>query len=186
MGFNRAPVVKVTFTLRDQDRVSYSSIYLGKNTTGLLWTDVNSVDFHAYITEFATNLQALTDCFVESINVSLEWLNDAPRTFGTAADVERKAVLQFKTASGFYTLFTIPGAKYDMFDPSTGIDIISTSAVMGDFVGNPLQTELENIHDKIVNGATIATVNYPATDRRHDNIQSLWDAYKQHRSNTRG
>ena len=184
MAFVSKPAIKITYTVRDQSRISYASFHIGKN--GADYPNVNDPAFIAFCNEFAASLQNVSDCFVSGYNITLDYENDAVPTFGPAADVERKGVLQFKTADGFYTLFTIPGAKYDMFDPQDGETIIRPSASADNFDGNPLETHLESIHDKLVNGATIALETFPATDRRGGNINRLWDGYKQHRSNPRG
>ena len=185
MGWNRSNTLKVTFTVRDQQRAGYCSFYLG-DVAGTL-PDPNSADFMAFLGEFATSLQNVTDCYVEQASITYEIFNDAPIQFGASADVERKGVLVFKTEDNFTTIFTIPGAKYAMFSATDGETIIrDASAASGNFNGNPLESHLENIHDKLRNGATILLTTYPVTDRRRKDLRDLKDAYKQHRSNPRG
>ena len=185
MAFNRGNTMKVTFTVRDQQRAGYASFYIGELAGQL--PNPNEAEFTAFIEEFAGNLQDVTDCFVENISVSMDFYNTVGQTFGASADVERKGVLVFKTEDNFTSIFTIPGAKYAMFSATDGESIIrDLAAAAGNFNGNPLEADLESIHDKLVNGVTINLGTYPVTDRREKDIVSLKDAYKQHRSNPRG
>ena len=177
--------MKVTFTVRDQQRAGYCSFYIGEASGQL--PDPNAADFGAFIGEFASSLQNVTDCYVEGASISFDYFNDAAITYGTSADVERKGVFVFKTEDNFTSIFTIPGAKYTMFSTTDGESIIrDLTAPAGNFNGNPLETHLESIHDKLRNGVTIALVTYPCTDRREKDLRDLKDAYKQHRSNPRG
>lgn len=184
MAFNRGNTMKVTLTLRDQQRAGYASFYIGELAGQI--PNPNEAEFQAFIQEFASSMQNLTDCFVEGISISFDFFNDAAQTFGATADVERKGVLVFKTEDNFTSIFTIPGAKYTMFDTTDGETILRDVTAPGSFAGNPLETHLESIHDKLVNGVTINLATHPVTDRREKDITSLKDAYKQHRSNPRG
>jgi len=184
MAFVRRPVTRVTYTLRDQQKAAFASFHL-TTVTGNVLPDINAAPVQTFLGEFADNLQAVSDCFVESFSVTTEWENDVAPVFGAAADVERKAVLQFKTEDGFYSIFTIPGAKYDMFDAADGVQIVRPDN-SGSFAGNTLETPLESIHDKLRNGVTNGAVTHASTDRRAKDLRNLWDAYKQHRSNPRG
>lgn len=184
MAFNRGNTMKVTFSLRDRSKkVSYASFYIGELAGQL--PNPNEAEFTAFVGEFGASLQNLTDCYVDGATISFDFNNDAAQTFGTADDVERKAVLQFRTEDNFTSIFTIPGAKYSMFGPD-GVSIVRDTASPGSFAGNTLETHLESIHDKLVNGVTINLATHPVTDRREADLTSLLDAYKQHRANSRG
>lgn len=184
MAFNRGNTLKVTYTLRDRSKkTSFTSFHIGELAGQL--PNPNEAEFQAFVAEFGSSLAALSDCYVEGISCTFDFFNDAAMTFGTADDVERKAVITFKTEDNFSSMITIPGAKYAMFG-SNGIDIIRDTATGGNFNGNPLESHLESIHDKIVNGVTINLATHPVTDRREKNIVSMIDAYKQHRKNPRG
>lgn len=183
MAFVARPAVKVTFTIEDQDRSSECGFYVGDASGNLV--NIHDPLFRTFLSEFASSLTAVSDCFVSAINVSMALFNDAAISYGAAPDVERKGVLQFATEDGYQTIFTIPGAKYTMFG-ADGTSIIRSSTTPGDFAGNPLETHLESIHDKLRNGVTIAPNTYPCVDRRAKDIRDLRDAYKQHRTNSRG
>lgn len=183
MAFVARDVIKVTYSVEDQQKSSECSFYVGENTGNL--PNIHDPAFRAFIGEFGDNLQAASDCFVSSISVSLALFNDASLSFGASPDRERKGVLQFATEDGFQTIFTIPGAKYSMF-AADGETITRSPTTPGDFAGNPLEATLESIHDKLRNGVTIGAVTFPCTDRRAKDIRDLRDAYKQHRTNTRG
>jgi hypothetical protein len=183
MAFVERDVMKITYTLRDQQRASFASFYIGKVSGA--FPDISNPAFRNFLGEFGDNLAAVSDCYVEGYSISFTWENDVdPIVYGPTADVERKAVLQFKVADGFSTIFTIPGAKYAMFG-ADGETIVRPDN-SGSFDGNALEAPLESIHDKLRNGVTIGLVTYPVTDRRASDFRGLLDAYKQHRSNPRG
>lgn len=183
MAFNRRNTMKVTYTVRDQDpkKVSYATFYIGELAGQL--PNPNEAEFTAFIAEFASSLSNVIDCYVEGATISFDFFNDAAKTFGAAPDVERKGVFTLNTEDGFTSIFTMPGAKYSMFDPGDGSTIIHNG---GSFTGNPLATHLQAIHDKLINGVTINLATHPVVDRREKDLVSLSDAYKQTRSNSRG
>lgn len=184
MAFNRGNTLKVTYTLRDRSKkTSFASFHIGELAGQL--PNPNETEFEAFIGEFGASLIASTDCYVEGVSCSFDFYNNAAQAFGTADDVERKAVITFKTEDNFTTIFTIPGAKYSMFS-SNGIDVIRDSSTSDNFNGNPLETHLEGIRAKLINGVTINLGTYPVTDRREKDVVSMVDAYKQHRKNSRG
>ena len=185
MAFTDRGTLKVTLSLKDQSNKGNSScqFYVGAASGNL--PNIHDTAFRNFIGEFADNVAAVSDCFVESISVSLVMFNDATVAYGDAPDVERKGVLQFKTADGYSTIFTIPGAKYDMFG-ADGESIIRDPDDPEDFGTNPLATPLQSIHDKLRNGVTIAPNTYPVTDRRAKDVRAMFDAYKQHRKKSRG
>lgn len=182
MALNRRNTMKVTYTFRDRSPrgVFYATFYIGELAGQL--PNPNETEFGAFISEFGDSLTNVSDCYVDGATISFDYFNPAASTFGAAADGERKAVLQFNTEDGFQSILTIPGAKYTMFD-TDGETIIRDGAT---FTGNPLATHLQSIHDKMVNGVTINLATYPVTDRREKDLVSIADAYKQHRSNSRG
>lgn len=183
MTFVARDVIKLTYTLQDQEKSSEATFYIGENTGNL--PNIHDAAFRAFIGEFGDNLTALSDCFVSAININLALFNDAAITFGDAPDRERKAVLQFATEDGFQSKFSIPGAKYTMFG-ADGVTITRSPTTPGDFAGNPLEVPLESVHDKLRNGVTVGAVTYPVCDRRAKDLRDLRDAYKLHESNSRG
>lgn len=191
MAFVLRPTATVTFTIEDKQRASTCSFNISLEAPGVVSPPggfdlpINSPGFSAYVLEFASSLQNVTDCRVIAISVSISWVQDTLPAFGTDANVERKGVLQFLTEDGFQTIFTIPGIKNSAIG-GDGVSIIRNVNVPGDFAGNPLETHLESIHDKLRNGATIDLANYPAVDRRGADIRDLIVAYQQHRANPRG
>lgn len=184
MAFTDRAVLKVTFGIIDKDQNASSSQFYVGATAGNL-PNIHDSAFRNFIGEFADNIQAVSDCYVESISVSLVLFNDAALAFGAAPDVERKGVLQFKTSDGYETIFTIPGAKYSMF-AADGVSITRNPADPESFTGNTLATPLQSIHDKLRNGVTVGLVTFPATDRRAKDYRAMVDAYKQHRKRSRG
>jgi hypothetical protein len=184
MAFNRGNTLRVTFTIADQQRKGYCSFYIGELTGQL--PNINDGEFVTFISDFAIDLANVTDCYIESVSCSFDFFNDANITFGAAPDVERKAVLTFKTEDNFTTIFTIPGAKYAMFATDGETVRSDDPNALGAFTGNALRPNLSSIHDKLVNGVTINLGTYPVTDRREKDVRQLKDAYKQHRSNSRG
>lgn len=184
MAFNRQNTMKVTYTIRDQQKAGYASFYIGELTGQL--PNPNEDEFQDFIGEFGSSLANSTDCYVEGATVSFDFLNDAAISFGSAADIERKGVLSLRTEDNFTSIFTIPGAKYSMFDPNDGETIIRDPSNSQSFNTNPLATHLNSIKDKLVNGVTINLATHPVTDRREKDLIGLRDAYKQHRSNSRG
>jgi hypothetical protein len=183
MPFVEREVMKVTYTLRDQQRASFASFHIGKVAGA--FPDISTGAFRNFLGELGDNLAAVSDCYVEGYSITFSYENDAdPIVYGPTADVERKAVLQFKTADGFQTIFTIPGAKYEMFG-ADGETIVRPDN-SGSFNGNALEAPLESIHDKLRNGVTVGVITFPVTDRRGADFRGLLDAYKQHRSNPRG
>lgn len=184
MAFIDRGTLKVTYGLVDKDQNPSSCQYYVGMASGNL-PNIHDVAFRNFIGEFADNLAATSDAYVESISVSLALFNDAALAFGAAPDVERKGVLQFKTSDGYETIFTIPGAKYLMFG-ADGTSIVRDPANPESFTGNALAVPLQSIHDKLRNGVTIAPNTFPVTDRRAKDFGSMVDAYKQHRKRSRG
>lgn len=184
MPFQRGNTMKVTYTFRDKGKKpSYASYYIGELAGQL--PNPNEAEFTAFVQEFGNSLIAVSDCYVEGVTVTFDYYNDAAKSFGAAADVERKAVLSMRTEDQFTTIFTIPGAKYEIFGPD-GESVIRDTANSTNFTGNPRATDLNSIRDKLTNGVTINLATHPVTDRREKDIVSLDDAYKQHRANPRG
>lgn len=184
MAFIDRGTLKVTFGVIDKDQNKSScQFYVGEASGNL--PNIHDAAFRNYIGEFADNLQAVSDAYVESISVSLAMFNDAALAFGAAPDVERKGVLQFKTEDGYETIFTMPGAKYTMFG-ADGTSIIRDATDPELFTGNPLIAPLTSIHDKLRNGVTIGVNTFAVTDRRAKDVRAMVDAYKQHRSRSRG
>jgi hypothetical protein len=184
MAFIDRSIIKVTYGLVDQDQHPSSCQFYVSDASGTL-PDINNASFRAFIGEMGDNLAATSDCYVESITVSLALFNDATLAFGAAPDVERKAVLQFKTEDGYETIFTIPGAKYAMFG-ADGVAVTRNPTDPESFTGNTLAAPLQSIHDKLRNGVTIGLLTHAVTDRRAKDLRQMVDAYKQHRKRSRG
>lgn len=184
MGFQRGNTIKVTYTFKDRGKKpSFASYYIGELAGQL--PNPNEAEFIAFVQEFGSSLIAVSDCYIENVSCTFDFYNDAAMSFGAAADVERKAVLSMKTEDQFQTIFTIPGAKYEIFGPD-GVSVIRDSSNSNNFTGNPRAADLNSIRDKLTNGVTINAATWPVTDRREKDIVSLIDAYKQHRGNPRG
>lgn len=183
MAFVARDVLKVTYTVEDQQKSSDCSFFVGEASGAL--PNIHDPAFRNFIGEFGDNLAAASDCFVSSISISLAMFNDAAISFGASPDRERRAVMQFATEDGFTSQFSIPGAKYAMFGPD-GVSVIRSATTPGDFVGNPLEATLESIHDKLRNGVTIGVNTYPVQDRRGKDLRDLRDAYKANKANSRG
>ena len=182
MAFVRQGVTKLTFNWTDGKDKASSSIHVG-NVAGSV-ASPNESEFESYLLALVADMEAISHATLESVTYSIQWINNAPAIPGVEADVERKAVFVWRTAGGFNSLFTVPGAKGEIFNEEDGV--IRDNAVAGSFTGNPQQTALESMYSKIIDGPTINLQTHMVTDRRDDDISSMRDAYKQHRSNPRG
>jgi hypothetical protein len=187
MAFVLRRVAEITFTVEDKASTSSCSFHIGLGTLvgQAFGLDLRDTDFTTYLEEFASSLQNSTDCRVTGFTLTMKWVQDTLPAFGTDANVERKGVLQFLTADGFQSIFTIPGIKNNAVG-GDGISLIRDVNTPGSFAGNPIETHLESVHDKMRNGVTINAVTYNATDRRGQDIRDLIDAYQQHRARSRG
>lgn len=185
MAWQFGNTLKITYTFRDQskDKVGYASYHIGELAGQV--PNPNESEFKAFVSEFGDSLINASDCYVSDVSISMDGYNDAPKAFGAAPDLERKAVLSLRTQDNFNSLFTIPGAKYAMF-AADGVTITRDPANPQSFNTNPLATHLNSIKDKLINGVTINLATHPVTDRREADLTSLLDAYKQHRGNPRG
>lgn len=187
MAYAMRPTLKVTLTVADKAGTSTSSFHIG--AVDILGTatlpDPNNAAFQAFLFEYASSLQNAVDTRVTDISLAYTYLNDTLAAFSGDPNTERKGVLQFLTADGFYTTVTLPGIKSSAIG-ADGVNIIRDANTAGSFTGNPLETHLESVHDKLRNGVTIGAVTYPVTDRRGADVRDLVDAYQQHRANSRG
>lgn len=183
MAFNLRQVVSVTLTVEDKSGTSTTGFYVGDNAGNPI--DVTNPAFGTFVTEYAASMQNAMDCRVTQITAQYTWIQDTLPAFGGDPNVERKGILQFRTADGFYTTVSIPGIKSAAVS-ADGVNLIRDANTPGQFTGSPIETHLEGIHDKLRNGVTVGVLNFPVVDRRGADLRDLVDAYQQHRANTRG
>lgn len=170
----------ITFTWRQPgDARGQTTVHLGTNTPGV--ADMNDNDFRAFVGEMVDNMEAFSDCQVESVSVNATFDVTGNAAYGDSPNVERKAVFIFQTAAGFPARVTVPG----LTNAALGSDGINITRSGSTFSGS-LATPLQAFHDKLQNGATINLLTYPVVDRRGSDFNGLLDAYQQHRRSARG
>jgi len=181
MAFQLKHVLKVEILGEDQSKPTRTEFHIGE-VAGVLpaITDVASA-----ISTAAANVQLTSDCIVTGWNATYSAYQDTIPAFGSAPDRERKGVLQYNTADGFFSQISLFGAKYSMFAPD-GVEIIRDPADDQSFTTNPLATPLNALNDLFKDGITVGLVTYPIVDRRAADLVTLADAYKQTKSNSRG
>lgn len=181
MAFVLKPVIKVEILGYDESKPTRTEFHIGAVAGVLPALD----DVQAAISTAAANVQLTSDCVVSGWNATYSAFQDTIPAFGAAPDRERKGVLQYNTADGFFSQISLFGAKYSMFAPD-GVQIIRDPADDQSFTTNPLATPLNALNTLFLNGLTVGLVTYPIVDRRSADLVSLADAYKQTKSNSRG
>lgn len=175
---------EVVFTFRDRARKSTCGFYVG-DVAGLppdpmQLANPNLAAPFAFVQEFYDNLKDVSDCAGLGYAVTYRWLDDAAIAYGANPNVERKGVMSFRVADvGNPTaIFTWPGLK----DDAEGADGKSLRYTPPSTFTGPLAGDLQSIHDKLRNGATIGASTFAVTDYRGKDLAELRDAYKQTRS----
>lgn len=139
-------------------------------------------DLESYLGEMIDNIEGFSDCRVSNVNITYGYAVTDNALFGDSPNVQRKGVFTFNSdVPQVYPRVAVPGLDYDAL-AADGIHILRSGST---FSGS-LAAALQGFHDKLVNGATVGAVTYPAGDYRGANIVSLKDAYQRHSRSSRG
>lgn len=168
------PILHITMTIKD--RSSTSSFEFNMGQTGGNFPPLQDAGFATYLAEFASSIEAVSDCQVTRISATVTWVVDAPVAFGTSPENERKGVFEFNTAGGYFGRSSVPGLAPAAL-ANDGINIQRTGTV---FAGT-LAADLQSIHDKLQNGATVNLITYPVVDGSGRDYNGLAAAFQQHR-----
>lgn len=188
MGLVRQPT-RVTISFKDRGRTANSAFYLRDGPGGppdpIALANPNVAAPFAFLQELYDNMKDVSDCLGVGYSVTYSWVEDPPLIAfaGGNPQVERKGVMSFRSGAG-RSIFTIPGIKFDA-EASNGRKLAYNLNSAGDpvFTG-PLAGDLQSIHDKLRNGATIGLINHAVTDADNDDYGAMMDAYIQHRSSS--
>lgn len=135
-----------------------------------------------YLGEMIDNIEGFSDCRVSNLNIGYAYGVTGNAAFGDSPNVQRKGVFIFNSdVMQVYPRIAVPGLDYDAL-AADGIHINRS----GSTFGGGLASALQGFHDKIVNGATVGLVTYPAGDYRGAEITSLRDAYQRHSKSSKG
>lgn len=183
MALVRQPT-RVTFTFRDRKRKATSGFFVGdvagQPPDPMQLGNPNALAPFAFLQEFYDNMKDVSDCAPLGYQITYSWADNATIAYGATPNVERKGVMAFRVddVGQPTSIFTWPGLKDGAQAPNG--QKISYNAP-STFTG-PLAADLQSIHDKLRNGATIGASTFPVTDYRGKDFADLIDAYQQTRS----
>lgn len=138
--------------------------------------------------ELYGNMRDVSDCAPVGYSITYSWFEDPIVNFPAAPanpNAERKGVFQFATSNFGRTSFSVPGININAQAPDGKQLTYNTDPVTQEptFTG-PLAGDLQSIHDKLRNGATIGAVTYPVGSYLGNDITKFVDAYQQTRTSS--
>lgn len=171
---------RITYTFRDRARKATTSFHIGSVLGAFAPPDALAT----FVGEFYGNMQDVSDCAGVGYQISYSFL-ESPfvSDYDGNPNVERKGVWSFNLAgSSGKSIVTVPGITIDAQAPN-GRDLAYTV----DGAGEPTFTgavagDLQSIHDKLRNGATIGATTFPVTDADGNDYAQMFAAYQQTRS----
>lgn len=173
--------VRITFRFRDRARIATSAFHMGQALGAYPTADA----LGSYLSEFYANIQDVSDCAGVGYSITYSYL-ETPFVADYATgnpNAERKGVLSFNlTGSTSKSIFTIPGINIGAQAPD-GKSLAYTVDGAGEptFTG-PIAGDMQSIHDKLRNGATVGAVTFPVTDADGNDFSQMFAAYQQTRS----
>ena len=188
MALVRQPT-RVTVSFKDRGRSASTSFYMGESAGAppdpILLGNPNAVAPFSFLQELYQSMQAASDCLGDGYSVTYSW-RETPELIafsGGNPQVERKGVLSFDSGAT-RSIFTIPGIKFGA-ESANGRKLAYNLNAGGDPVFTGANAaDLQSVHDKLRNGATISLLNYPVTDADGNDYSAMRDGYIQHRSSS--
>lgn len=187
-----AQPLKVNLVMRDRARSAHTSFHIGA-VAGALPTPaeiafVSGIAPFSFVFELYGNFIDVSDCAPVGYDLVYSYREDPAQNFDAPPanpNVERKGVYQFSTNQNGRTLITVPGININAQAPNGKDLTYTTDPTTGEptFTG-PLAGDLQSIHDKMRNGATIGAVTYPVTGATGLDINKFIAAYQQTRASS--
>lgn len=177
----------VTIKMRDRSRPASGEFHVlpvGGNlpSPGELGAPSAIAPF-TFVYELYGNFKDVSDCAAVGYSITYTWEEDPLLNFPAAPanpNAERKGVFQFKTTNFGRTSTSVPGININAQGPdgkqlTYNLDPVTQEPT---FTG-PLAGDLQSIHDKLRNGATIGAVTYPVGSYLGNDINKFDEAFQQ-------
>lgn len=189
MALVRQPTA-ITITFKDRARKATTGFFLKDSAAGapspIDIGNPNVAAPFAYLQELYDNMKDLSDCAGVGYSITYSWMETPvlPVPSTGNPNVERKGVMQFVTERNGLSIVTIPGIKLAA-QASDGqhLDYARDGAGEAVFQG-PLAADLQSMHDKLRNGATVGINTYAAANYLGDDLGVMRDAYQQTRASS--
>lgn len=183
MALVRQPTL-VSFSFQDRKRRSSCGFYIG-DASGepppiLEFANPNALAPFSFVQEFYDSLKDVSDAAGIGYSVTYSWLEDPVLAVSGQPNVNERGIMSFN-AGATPSKFGIPALKDAALD-TTGRKMARTGTTFIAGVTGNVAADLQSIHDKLQNGATIAPNTYAVTDQEGNDYDGLRDAYLQTRA----
>jgi len=191
MALVRQPTL-VTITMRDRARKANSQFHVG-DVLGVppdpnALAAPSAIAPFSFVYELYGNYMDVSDCAPVGYSVTYSWQEDPVPAYDAPPanpNVERKAIFQFGTVNNGRSSVSVPGININAQAPDGKQLTYTTDPVTGEptFTG-PLAGDLQSIHDKMRNGATIGATTFPVVSYLGLDYNKFEDAYQSTRASS--